>query len=473
MTLANFRKRSELFAELDSAAAGNHRAKEALANLLAVHVRTSQLIAAGIPIETVPPKRCVLLVGDDEAGTTALARAIAKSVGGPVVEANAKDYSDAGYVGKNVADLEIALLDEAGGDLLAAKFGTIVIHGLDSQRKRNFGGQDDVQGEAVQRALIPLIRGLQFNRQLMYGSPGLDSGHILFIATGAFDGLFDCVRRRVNRGFDVDTAEIADEAILQQVDREDLIAYGFVPELVRLFDIVPLKLASADELRRFQREQSSALKRIEFYFTIHGIRLVVESSAMDLLIGRHIADGRQHSLDELLLRTLAAELGEIDDLREQGIGEVLVDAAVVRGELPPWRVPIQRTGTAPLDVLLPEASTKRPAVSSSSIVTPPDRHDDAVRQTIEGLKNIIDWDNAREDARAWWQEFELMHEGDPETVIWLGEEIGGRGATLNEFFLNHMHWEEDDGISITLRLMDYRRLLNEKQAERSSPPTDD
>jgi ATP-dependent Clp protease ATP-binding subunit ClpX len=249
-------------------------------------------------------KQNVLLLGPTGVGKTYLMRNIAKLIGVPFVKADATKFSETGYVGHDVEDLVRDLVKLADGNIELAEYGIIYIDEIDKVASQSTGGMRDISGRGVQINLLKLMEESNVNLQGQSDMAGqmeammnvmnrnevqhtINTRHILFIVSGAFDKLAEKIRKRVKGsqiGFDKDqTIEDEDESVyLGQAQTRDFIDYGFEPEFIgRLPVRVACNSLSADDLEEVLRcSKGSILQQYKDDFDGYGIRLEVAEDAL-------------------------------------------------------------------------------------------------------------------------------------------------------------------------------------------------
>jgi ATP-dependent Clp protease ATP-binding subunit ClpX len=288
----------EIADELDRYVIGQTRAKKALSVAVYNHYkRVGQKQAGGKPTEVEVQKGNVLLLGPTGCGKTLLAQTLAKKLDVPFAIADATTLTEAGYVGEDVESVIKSLYRNAGGDVEKAARGIVCIDEIDKIARKGGGPSvtRDVSGEGVQQALLKILEGKQATitpdgarnrpqQELIQ----IDTTNILFVCTGAFNGLEDIVRRRVGQqglgfGAKLTAKNDIDKDELRSLARtEDLVKYGMIPEFMgRLPIIVSCDALDVDSLTRVLWQPKNALaKQYERLFELEGVKLRFTEDAL-------------------------------------------------------------------------------------------------------------------------------------------------------------------------------------------------
>lgn len=315
---------------LDEYVIGQDEAKRAIS--VAIYNHYKRINNRTTDPDTNIEKSNLLMIGPSGVGKTHIVKTVAKLFNIPYVHADATSITEAGYVGDDAVQILDRLVQSANGDVERAATGIIFVDEVDKISKKGESAtvSRDVSGEGVQQALLKLVEGT--NVHLSDGESTIDTTNILFVASGAFIGLSDLIKRdRVQTSIGINASipdEAADQALVKDVTPQDLIKYGLIPEFIGRFPIV-VTLDDLDEklLTRILKEpKNNLLSQFTSLFKIDGVDLEFNDRFITNVAQQSISRKTgARGLRSIMEHTLRDVQFSVPDMVKDGLNKISVE----------------------------------------------------------------------------------------------------------------------------------------------------
>jgi ATP-dependent Clp protease ATP-binding subunit ClpX len=349
-------KPHEIFDFLDQYVVGQDKAKKILAVAVYNHYKRVRAGQRMTDEDVELQKSNILMVGPTGTGKTLMAQTLARLLNVPFAIADATALTEAGYVGEDVENILLKLIQAADFDIKRAETGIIYIDEIDkvARKAENPSITRDVSGEGVQQALLKILEGTQASVPPQGGRKHphqeflqIDTTDMLFLCGGAFAGLEEVIQKRIGKnsvGFGAEVHSVDPRRpaeLFSEVLPEDLLGYGLIPEFIGRLPVIATvdELDIGDLVHVLTQPKNALVKQYEKFFEMDGVELLVTEEALRAIAEQAMnrgtgARGLRAIMEEVLLDTMY-ELPARSD-----IARVVIDEQVVRERVNPTLVPI-------------------------------------------------------------------------------------------------------------------------------------
>ena len=452
----------ELINAMDAKVHGQLDAKKILARAVYNHylsLAVTESNSTGITL----PRQHVLLVGPSGSGKTLLVKTITEFLDVKCLFVNTASLTVDGYIGEGINDVLSRLYSQYTS--LERERAIIFLDEFDK-----LAGNDtsnSIKGTSIQRELLPIFDGNKITAEARRGNGqggfNLDTSKILFIMTGAFEGLKDIVQKREGKnilGFGTSSEKSDNKNWQSLLNNTDLISYGIIPELIgRIQHISTLDdLLESDLISILTNSPGSPIKAQQYLYNLHGISIEYPELTIKLIAQLALKSKvGARGLTQIVNKGSSSTEFQLSELREKGVRNIIIHPGVLSGEEPYFDYStdnelLDRSAEIRGNVFN-KVSAIKSAIDKAITIKPIDSEN--IDDKLIKIKNALNWNDLTGSPRKWFESFENENLNRKDLVLKLLQEIQSRNSSFKEYFLAYVY-SNTDNVYANLMYLDFR-----------------